>query len=98
MTTLIFSNEELEDIMKIDKSLEEARLLIKSISETVENEVKVQKWEFLSILAATLGDNLWGNMLAGRGMKSKIPEREATKPELENVWVGVGTTKAGQNF
>ena len=43
MTTLIFSNEELEDIMKIDKSLEEARLLIKSISETVENEVKVQK-------------------------------------------------------
>ena len=58
MTTLIFSNEELDDIMKIDKSLEEARLLIKSISETVENEVKVQKGEFLSILAATLGDNL----------------------------------------
>ena len=30
----------MEDIMKIDKSLEESRLLIKGISETIKNEAK----------------------------------------------------------
>ena len=39
-TTLIVSNEEMNDIMKIDKSLEESGLLIKSVSKTIENEAK----------------------------------------------------------
>ena len=46
MTTLIFSNEEFDDIMKIVKCLEDVGLLIKSVSETIENEVKVQKGDF----------------------------------------------------
>ena len=37
------SNKEIEDIMRIDKSLEEFGLLIKVISETIENESKEQK-------------------------------------------------------
>ena len=44
----------MNDIMKMIKSLEESRLLIKSISETIKNEAKQQKRGFLSILA-TLG-------------------------------------------
>ena len=36
-TTLIISNKEMEDIMKIVKSLEKSGLLIKGISETIEN-------------------------------------------------------------
>ena len=40
MATLIFSNEELGDIMKIVKSLEDSGLLIKGVSETVENALK----------------------------------------------------------
>ena len=42
-TALIISNEEMEDIMKIVKSLEESGLLIKGISETIKNEAKEQK-------------------------------------------------------
>ena len=38
--SLIISNKELEDIMKIVKSLEESRLRIKWISETIKNEAK----------------------------------------------------------
>ena len=38
MTTLIISNEEMNDIMKIFKSLEESGLLIKGASETIKNE------------------------------------------------------------
>ena len=48
-TTLIISNQEMSDIMKIIKSLEESRLLIKSISKTIKNELK-QKEEFLGML------------------------------------------------
>ena len=39
-TGFIISNEEMEDIMKIVKSLEESGLLIKGISETIKNETK----------------------------------------------------------
>ena len=39
-TVLIISNEEMEDVMKIVKSLEESVLLIKVISETTKNEGK----------------------------------------------------------
>ena len=47
MTKLLFSNEESDDIMKIVKSLEDCGLLIKGVSETIENELKEQKREFL---------------------------------------------------
>ena len=39
-TTLIISNEGMNDIMKIVKSLEDSGLLIKGVSETIKNEAK----------------------------------------------------------
>ena len=65
-TTLIISNEEMEDTMKIDKFLEDPCLLLKGVSKTIQNEAKEQKGEFLSMLVGTLGANLLGNMLAGK--------------------------------
>ena len=59
-TTLIISNEETNDIMKIVKSLEECGLLIKDVSETVKNEAKEQKGGFLSMLLGTLHASLAG--------------------------------------
>ena len=56
----------MDDIMKIVKSLEEFGLLIKSVSETIENEEEKQKSGFLVILLGTLGATLLGNMLAGK--------------------------------
>ena len=46
-TALIISNEEMNDFMKIVKSVEESGLLIKGFSETVKNEAKEQKGVFL---------------------------------------------------
>ena len=40
VTTLIISNEEMNDIIKIVKSLKESGLLIKGISQTIKNETK----------------------------------------------------------
>ena len=66
MNTLIISNEEINDIMKIVKSLEESGLLIKVVSETIKNEAKEQKDGFLSMLLGTLDAGLLGNLLRGR--------------------------------
>ena len=66
-TTLIISNNEMEDIIKIVKSLEDSGLLLKRVTETVQNEVKKQKGRFLSMLLGTLAASLLGNILAGRG-------------------------------
>ena len=49
-TTLIISNKDIEDLIKIVKSLEDSRLLSKGGTESVQNEVKKQKGGFLSML------------------------------------------------
>ena len=64
-TTLIISNNEIKDIIKIVKSLEDSGLLLKGVTETVQNEVKEQKGGFLSLLLGTLGAILLGNTLTG---------------------------------
>ena len=65
-TTLVFSNEEeIYDILKVVKSLEDAGLLMKGVRETVENELKEEKFGLLDMLAAALGASLLENMLAG---------------------------------
>ena len=81
MITLIISNEEMNDIEKIVKSLEDAIETIKTIvSETIENEVKEQKGGFLSMLLDILGASLLGNLLTGKGLKrSNIPGRGVIK-------------------
>ena len=45
-TVLIIPNKEMEDIMKIVKSLEESGLLIKGIIETIKNAGKEKKEDF----------------------------------------------------
>ena len=41
--TLTISNDEMEDIMKIVKSLEDSGLVLKGVSETIQNKAKKQK-------------------------------------------------------
>ena len=60
-TALIISNGEMEDVMKIVKQLEEWKLLIQGICETIENETKEQNGGFLSMLLGTLAASILGN-------------------------------------
>ena len=62
-TTLIRSNDEMDDILKILKYLEDSGLLLKGFSETIQNEAKEQKGGFLSMLLGTLGASLHGDLL-----------------------------------
>ena len=81
-TELIISNEEIEDIMKIVKSLEELRSLRKGISETIKNKAKEQKGEFLSMLLGALAASILRNSLTEKGV----------------IRAGQGVKRAGQNF
>ena len=64
-TTLIISNEEINDIIKIVQALEDSDILLKGVTKT-KNETKEQKGGFLSMLFGTLGASLLGNLLTGK--------------------------------
>ena len=70
--TLIISNDEVDDILKIVKSLEDSGVLLKGVSETTQNEAKEQRGGFLSVLLGTLGASLLGDLLtknlSGKGV------------------------------
>ena len=71
-TTLIISNDEMDDILKIVKSLEDSGVSLKGVSETIQHEAKEQRRRFLSMLLGTLGASLLGDVLSkslsGRGV------------------------------
>ena len=67
-TTLIMSNKDMDHLIKIVKSLEDSGLLLKGVTESVQNEVKEKRGGFLSMLLGILGASLFGNLLAGKGI------------------------------
>ena len=67
-TTLLISNEEMNDIMKIVQGLEDFNILLKGVTKTIKNETKEEEGGFLSILLGTLGASLLGNLLSGIGI------------------------------
>ena len=63
---LIIEEEDMQDIIKIIKELENSNILLKGVSKTIENEIKEQRGGFLSMLLGTLGASLLGNLLTGK--------------------------------
>ena len=80
--TLIISNEKMNAVLKIVKSLKELGLFIKGVSETIKIEAKEQKGGFLRMLLGTLRASLLGNLLTGKG----------------TIRAGEGAIKAGEHF
>ena len=58
----------MNDIIKIIQALEDSNILLKGVPKTIKNETKEQKGGFLSMLLGTLGANIIGNLLTGKGM------------------------------
>ena len=83
VTTLIISNDEMDDILKIVKSLENSGVLLKGVSETIQHEAKEQRRGFLSMLLGTLGASLLGDIL------SKVLSGKGV------IRAGEGTIRAG---
>ena len=79
VTTLIILKEEMNDIMKIVKSLVASGLVIKCVSQKVKNEAKEQQGIFLRMLLGTLDASLLGNLLKRK----------------DTIRAGKGTIRAG---
>ena len=93
MTTLVISNDEIEGIIKIVKSLKDSGLLLKGLTETVQNEVKEQRGGFLSMLLGTLGASLLGNLLTGKGAIATSQGRG-----IYRTGKGKGINRAGEGI
>ena len=92
---LMIEDEDMNDIMKIIKALENSGILLSGVGKTIENEVKEQKGGFLSILLGTLGASLLGNLLTGG--KRIVRAREGIMRAGEGIIrAGEGIMKAGK--
>ena len=67
-TTLIISNEEINDTLKIVQALQDSNALLKGLTKTIKKETKKQKGDFLGMLLGTLGASLLVNMLTAKGI------------------------------
>ena len=67
-TTLITSNKEMNDIMKIVQAPEYSNILLEGVTKTIKNKTKEQKGGFLGMLLVSLGASLLGNLLIGKGI------------------------------
>ena len=65
-TTLIISNNEMNDVLKRVKYLKDSGVLLKGVSETIKNKAKEQSGGFLSMLLGTLVSSLLTNMLLNK--------------------------------
>ena len=97
-TTLVISNDEINDIIKIEKSLESSGLLSKGVTETVQNEVKEQKEGFISMLLGTLGASLLGNLLTDRGKNRAGKGRGINRAGEGIARAGYGSCSSKMNF
>ena len=84
--TLIISNKEMNDIMKIVQALEDSNILLKGVTKTIKNETKEQKGGFLSMLLGTLGASLLSDLLT-KNLSGK-----------RTVRAGEGTIRARQEL
>ena len=91
-------NDEMNDIIKIVKSLEDSGLLIKGVTETVQNEVKEEKRGFLSMLLCTLGASLLGVVLAGKGINRAGKGRGINRAGEGVIGAGYGSHSSKIDF
>ena len=88
---LIIDQEDMKDIMKIIKALENSGILLKGVSKAIKNETKEQKGGFLSMLLGTLGASLLGNLLtSGKGIM------RAGEGSVASRTKGDGIVRAGE--
>ena len=98
-TTLVVSNEKIDDIMKIVQALEDSNILLKGVTNTIKNETKEQKGGFLSMLLGTLGASLLGDLLTKHlSGKGTVRAREGTVRAGEGIKKNINVTTSFNKF
>ena len=94
--TVIFSNEERNDMIKIVKAIEDSNILLKGVKKTLQNDIKKGgALPIISMLLGTLASSLItasGLFRAGSGNKCNFGQ------EMYRSWQGKGMVRAGQGI
>ena len=83
----------MKDIIEIVKSLKDSGLILKGVSETIQNESKEQKRGFLSMLLGTLVASLLGSILGGNWVIGTIQGRGVNRAGEGILRAGYGNKK-----
>ena len=92
-TILIILNDEMNDILKIVKSLEDSGVLLKGVSETIQHEAKEQRGGFLTLLLGNLGASLLGDLLT-----KKLSGKGVIRAGEGAIRAGEETIRAGYGY
>ena len=77
--TLVISNKEMDDIMKIVQTLEDSNIFLKGVTKTIKNQTKNEKGGFLNVFLGTLGASSLGDLLTKNLLgKGTVRGREGT--------------------
>ena len=87
-TTLIISYDDMQDLLKIIKSLEDSGIILDGITKAIKDEVKEQKGGFLSMLLCTLGASLLGDLLT-----KNLSDRGVIRAGEGTIRAGYGSKK-----
>ena len=85
-------------VIYIIKSLKDSSLLLKKVTETVQNEVKEQKGGFFSMSLDTLGASLLGNLLIGKGICRARKGKGINRVGTGIVRAGYGNNSSKMDF
>ena len=88
----------MEDLIKVVKSLDDSRLLLNGVTESVKNEVKEQRGGFLSMLLGTLRASLLGKLLTWKGAIATSQGRAVNKKGKVMHRAGEGIIRAGEGY
>ena len=86
------------DNIKIVRSLEDSGLLLKWVTETIQNEVKEQKGGFLSMLLDTLGASLLRNIATGGGINRAEKGKGINRAGERVLRAGYGSRSSKMDF
>ena len=92
-TTLIISNDKMDNFLKIVKCLEDSGVLLKGVSETIQHEAKEQRGGFLSMLLGTLEVSLLGDILS-----KSFSGKGVIRVGKGTIRAGKGTIRAGEGI
>ena len=97
-TTVIFSNEEINDLMKIIQAFEDKDILLKGVTKTVKNDINNQKGGAFGMLLGALGVSLLGDLLSGRGVFRSVHGLHRTGEEIKKKHINFTKTTSFNKF
>ena len=95
-TTLLFLDEDINDIMKIVQAPEDSDILVKGVTKTIKNNIKNQSGSGIGLLAGLLGSTISSSLISGKGISRT--DEAIYRSGKGTKRTGQGISKKGQGY